>query len=1010
MAAGIDDLATNLVASAMFEGIRRPIQYFRSNETRRQEIINAIEGKSRTTSDLKLTGGAFDDLVRVLGNEYGEYTNQVDRFLLELRTSAVPSSLYGSIVAGKSVEAIRPAFESIYITFSPLPFTKEAFFDAFSAAIRARIDAASSDPMLMEVIRASTDDLRHHIDNVAKALNNAGRSQPLPADQFIEVRSRIARSIEMSHRDLPVETERGTRRINISRLVIPARLTPVGSHALTGGGARPDGQTIALNDFRRGLHRSVVLGDPGGGKSTLTQLVCYEMARSLNLDVLNNPKHIDDRDLRLPLRIVVRTLDRVQRLNAGYTVLDYLRDEMKIVLDNDGEITERFLIQVLTTGKAILLFDGLDEILEVSRRRQMTNYIEQFINTYAACPALVTSRIVGYNDAPLSDEFGLFLLSKLRPSEIEKYAEKLIRAIGGGGAKSKELASSFVKQTEAAASDLRENPLLLGLMVYIFMERGDVPDNRPAIYQACSQLLFMKWDQRREILFEYPDDFELLDLFGFLAVEIFGHPDVEDGVSDQWLLDRVRKFFFEWYRDQAKATSAAKALVTFVTGRAWVMCDVGPNVYKFTHRTFLEYFVARRLESESESVGHLLKTLYPKVIAGEWDVVSHLALQIASGNGPKATKAVEALHALLDATGRTLDEELNLLLFSARALEYLAISETRFEALAEAVMDRAADLATTASASGAIVYSTLLARSKKKLLVRELMSADIEKNLESADPKKKRFARLLMGACDFEYVRSFGSGAVGVGLGNSLLSELSAPLRPKFRVGFLEDALSDVDAARIYLLTYAADYVRLWERHGADLLFFGGAELSPGSYSGLRHLILEQTFQGVLERGTDNHNERRELVALIAAQALNGGVTASNLVPLSLGASRGSFEMDELLMRFAYQSSTLSGTGRAKATKKSSVLWRDAFTMFLTVLEFDSSFWPKNAKAQYGNKGRMFKRRGVIGQLIPPNYFLDMLAEADGISGSTIFTDWGNEKVSFWRGGDPSKLGKRPSR
>lgn len=855
------------------------------------------------------------------------------------------------------------------------------------------------------MIRASSDDLRHQIKEISEALNKAGRSQPLSSDQFLDIRSRVARSIETEHRDLPVETERGTRRVNISRLVIPARLSPVSSHALTGGGPRPEGPTITLSDFRRGLHRSVVLGDPGGGKSTLTQLVCYEMARSLNLDVLNNPRHIDDRDLRLPLRIVVRTLDRRQRSTAGYTVLDYLRDEIKAVLDNDGEIAEQFLVQILTTGKAILLFDGLDEILEVSRRRQMTTYIEQFINIYAACPSLVTSRIVGYNDAPLSDDYGVFLLSKLHSTEIEKYAEKLIRAIGREGAKPKELASSFIKQTEATASDLRENPLLLGLMVYIFMERGDVPDNRPAIYQACSQLLFLKWDQRREILFEYPEDFELMDLFGYLAVKIFGDPDVEDGVSEEWLLGHVRKFFYDWYRDQAKASAAAKALVTFVTGRAWVMCDVGPNVYKFTHRTFLEYFVARRLESESESVGLLLQTLYPRVIAGEWDVVSHLALQIASGNGPKAAKAVEALHTLLETAGRTLDQEFNLLVFASRALEYLAISETRFENFAQAIMDRATGLAATASASGIAVYSTLLARSKKKSLIQELMSTDIEKNLGSDCAKKKRFARLLIGAQDLGYFRYYGGAAMGAQRGHSGLSLLTTPLRPKFRVGFLEEALLDVDTARIYLLTYAADYERLWERHGSELLLFGGEDLAPESYGGLRHLILEQVFQSIMENGSDDNEERREFVSLFAAKSLSEGIIAPVPVAQSPRAIRNSKEMDELLMRRAYQSSAVFGRPRSKAPKKNLVLWRDAFAMFLTILEFDSSFWPKKTKARYQTAGRPFKRRRIVEEFIPTDYFLEMLAQADEVSNSAVFSDWGNAKVSFLRVGDPPALG-----
>ena len=72
---------------------------------------------------------------------------------------------------------------------------------------------------------------------------------------------------------------------------------------------------------------------------------------------------------------------------------------------------------------------------------------------------------------------------------------------------------------------------MLGLMVYLFIYRGDVPSNRPEIYKECATLMFEKWDQRREIIFNIPVDFDLLDLFSYLASKIFGSADTEDGVS-----------------------------------------------------------------------------------------------------------------------------------------------------------------------------------------------------------------------------------------------------------------------------------------------------------------------------------------------------------------------------------------------------------------------------------------------------------------------------------------------
>src|SRR3546814_5463137 len=45
----------------------------------------------------------------------------------------------------------------------------------------------------------------------------------------------------------------------------------------------------------------------------------------------------------------------------------------------------------------------------------------------------------------------------------------------------------FIQQTERNASDLRRNPLLLGLMAWLFSARGNVPENLPEIYSECAR-------------------------------------------------------------------------------------------------------------------------------------------------------------------------------------------------------------------------------------------------------------------------------------------------------------------------------------------------------------------------------------------------------------------------------------------------------------------------------------------------------------------------------------------
>jgi len=52
---------------------------------------------------------------------------------------------------------------------------------------------------------------------------------------------------------------------------------------------------------------------------------------------------------------------------------------------------------LLLTGRAVVIFDGLDELLDTSRRADVTTRVERFCAEYPLAPVLVTSRQVGYD-------------------------------------------------------------------------------------------------------------------------------------------------------------------------------------------------------------------------------------------------------------------------------------------------------------------------------------------------------------------------------------------------------------------------------------------------------------------------------------------------------------------------------------------------------------------------------------------------------------------------------------
>ncbi|RWF51771.1 MAG: hypothetical protein EOS50_27135 [Mesorhizobium sp.] len=693
MAVGAD-IVVGVLSSIVYDGLKRPFKGIADVVSRKRNINRALaQMPEPDRPDLR---PELNDLVKVLGNDHGVYDDNVAKFLYEVERSAIPDGLKHFSMCGKEPETAFPAFDLLYNSYAPLPFSSRALFDALNVAIRTRLHQSVEEKVLYEAIKANTGEILHRLEALASCLENAQSLVAMPAGQFGELRIKVAKGIEASNRQINVETTQGTKKVLITKLVIAPRLSPLSQlDVLTAHRDAHHERThnVTYINFRRTFSRAVILGDPGGGKSTLTQLLCYDLANQIGLET-STPRHpsFDTRDLMLPLRIVLRTLEKKQQKDPSYTIFDYLVDELRVYCDNDQSLATQFLKQALSLGEAVLLFDGLDEVLEVGARRAMAALIEQFVHAYATCPSIVTSRIVGYKDAPLSEDFSMHTLSRLNKEEVRKFSGQLIRAVSGlKKAEAEAKASTFISQTESTASDLRENPLLLGLMVYIFNARGDVPNNRPEIYKECSMLMFEKWDQRRDIIFSFPQDFNLLDLFGFLASNIFGDAETEDGVTEEWLVAKLKVFFFSWYdEDKARSYEAAKVLVSFITGRAWVMCDIGPHLFKFTHRTFLEYFFARRLEEEAGGTVQLLQShLFAKVVKAEWDVVSHLALQISTyRSGVRSTHALDAMLKYGKENRLGPEDETNFLTFVAKALEYLIIPEAKMREVVDHVFDR----------------------------------------------------------------------------------------------------------------------------------------------------------------------------------------------------------------------------------------------------------------------------------------------------------------------------------
>ena len=384
-------------------------------------------------------------------------------------------------------------------------------------------------------------------------------------------------------------------------------------------------QPIEFEEFRQGIHRTVLLGNPGGGKSTLAQKLTYDLATR------SGERHLPGREVT-PVLVVLREYGASKK-TEGLSLLQFIEKQARSryqVAPPPGAFEYLFL-----NGRAFVIFDGLDELLDTHYRQEISGDVESFCNLYPAVPALVTSREVGYDQAPLDGRvFNLYTIAPFSDEQVEAYAQKWFdRDEDLLPDQRMQKAEAFLRES-ALAQDLRSNPLMLALMCNLYRVEGYIPRNRPDVYEKCSVMLFERWDKGRGILVQLPFEAHVRPAMQHLAYWIYSNDAHQAGVTETLLAEQTSAYLSKWvFEDPHEASRAANDFIEFCTGRAWVFTDTGTTpdgekLFQFTHRTFLEYFSANYLCSVHATPAELAAALLPRIGKREWDVVAQLAFQM----------------------------------------------------------------------------------------------------------------------------------------------------------------------------------------------------------------------------------------------------------------------------------------------------------------------------------------------------------------------------------------------
>ena len=676
---------------------------------RLRKVDQTLKGLAGTNSVVK---AALNDFKSFSDERYSEFEKELNTFFKELESSGVLTAMAEQASIGQSLQSTKNTFAKLYNTIfkeGNVPVSDDLYC-RMSDVFKVSLKEMCSDPALALIVASLNENISSRLSGLEQALEQPKEiSGPFASyDLLAGFLSKMTKILLGQYKTIRIETNKGAKLVDLQKVYIPSKvkykselLLAERLTALEQDGGKKDRPILGdlsekddtgllpYAELQRSLRRAVVLGDPGGGKSTLCQYLCYQLAKQYGFfeqypDTVGNYATLQS--ARIPIRVVLRNFEAARHKDPQLGIFEYIVRDIRSMMTCSDEEAKYALEFSLSLGKAVLAFDGLDEILNTAIRREFVTMVSSFCDEYPLCPVLVTSRLVGYEDASLPKEFDELLLEKFDLEEIKNYVTKILKVVAGvKPPQAAQDAVRFMQQTSTSASDLRQNPLLLGLMAFIFANKGDVPTNRPEIYQECAIMMFEKWDQNRNIRADIPAGFDLLHLFSEIAAKIYGNAELEEGVDEEWLRKFNRSYFKAQFEDTAKSIEAGKKVTTFVKGRSWVMSEFGADVYRFTHRTFLEYFFARHLNEHQETVGDIASVIIPKVIEKQWDVISHLALQLKTfRNQRRTSQAIVYLSEQLTKQVNS-DAALSLAAFTATTLQYLVGPESDIKRLLQSV-------------------------------------------------------------------------------------------------------------------------------------------------------------------------------------------------------------------------------------------------------------------------------------------------------------------------------------
>jgi predicted NACHT family NTPase len=333
-----------------------------------------------------------------------------------------------------------------------------------------------------------------------------------------------------------------------------------------------DGNRVNALELVKKEQRLFILGKPGAGKTTLMKYVTLLSTKGI---INKIPIFISLNDWAL----------------SKTSLMDYIERQFDICSFPDAKLFIREVL--LKKGRAMVLFDGLDEVNEENdKRREITRQISDFTNQYSENSYIITCRVAATDYS--FEKFPYVEVADFTDAQVEIFVEKwFVRDLEKG----KRCLGELQKPENKRLRELGKTPVLLNLLCLNYDESLSFPTRRAEIYQEGIDVLLKKWDASRNIkrdeIYKGLTYGRRHQLFSRLAAEYFEKGETlfkEDELSNN-ISNILQTFPLSSFGESPDGFYVLRS----IEAQHGLLIERAHRIHSFSHLTFQEYFTARNI-------------------------------------------------------------------------------------------------------------------------------------------------------------------------------------------------------------------------------------------------------------------------------------------------------------------------------------------------------------------------------------------------------------------------------